>query len=237
MNVPQATIPAVPDPEIAPETRGIVLTKAASVYDWLAPAMTFWQERPLNENAITFLKPEPHWCVLDVGCATGGMALALAKYLNADDGGLAVGLDASLQMVAVARKKVRALPCRFDVGVAEKLPYPDAVFDGLTSTFFFHHLNLEDKLTALQDALRVLKPGGRCVVVDVDVPTSLFGKIQAYSGYWLFKQPEIAENIDGKLVPLFAEAGFQDVQRRAHNLGYVTTFSMTKPLAEKGETS
>jgi ubiquinone/menaquinone biosynthesis C-methylase UbiE len=236
MNRPHTPIPPVPDPDVPPETRGIVLTRAASVYDWLAPAMMFWQEHPLNNRAISFLKPEPHWSVLDVGCATGGMALALAKRLSANEGGLAIGLDASLEMVAVARQKIKQLPCRFDIGVAEKLPYPDASFDGLTSTFFFHHLNLEDKLTALREAKRVLKPGGRCVIVDVDVPTSLFGKIQAYSGYWLFKQPEIAENIDGKLVPLFTEAGFTDVKRCAHNLGYVTTFSMLKPCPKQGET-
>lgn len=232
MNKQQSSVPTVADPKSAPETRGIVLTKAASVYDWLSPAMMFWQEGSINRRAVEVLKPEPGWCVLDVGCATGGMALALSKRLDADAGGLAVGLDASLQMIAVARSKVKSLPCRFDVGLAERLPYPDNTFDGLTSTFFFHHLNLVDKLTALREALRVLKPGGRCVIVDIDVPTTLIGKIQAYSGYWLFKQPEIGENIDGKLVPLFAEAGFQDVKRHFHNLGYVTTFSMKKPTKQ-----
>jgi len=229
MNTHITSIPTVPDPLIAPQTRGIVLTKAASVYDWLAPAMMFWQERPINRQAVKHLAPESGWRVLDVGCATGGMALAVATHLKAEDGGIAVGVDASPQMIEVARKKTKGIPCRFDVGLAEQLPYPDKAFDGYTSTFFFHHLNLEDKLKALREAVRVLKPGGRCIVVDVDVPTNVFGSIQAYSGYWLFQQPEIAENIEGKLVPLFEEAGFQNVQRRAHNLGYVTTFSMTKP--------
>ena len=47
-------------------------------------------------------------------------------------------------------------------------------------------------------------------------------------GEWLFRQPEIGENIDGKLPPLFAEAGLGDVLRLGHDMGYVTTFALRK---------
>ena len=78
------------------------------------------------------------------------------------------------------------------------------------------------------ESARVLKPGGRFVLVDVDVPTTWFGRLCARSGQWLFRQPEIGENIDGKLVGLFEPAGFTGVEALAHDMGYVTTFALRK---------
>ena len=146
----------------------------------------------------------------------------------AQAGGVCMGIDAAVRMIARARRKARSLPCRFDIGVAEKLPYADAVFDKAVSTLFFHHLDLADKLAALREVHRVLAPGGRFVLVDVDVPTTWFGRLCARSGEWLFRQPEIGENIDGKLPPLFSQGGLSDVQRVSHSMGYITTFVLTK---------
>ena len=221
-------IDPVPDPPRPPQTRGIVLRHAAAVYDWLAPAMMLWQEGRINRRAVRRLALAPGDQVLDIGCATGGMTLAVAEHLDARQGGLCVGLDASQEMIAVARRKAGPRPCRFDIGAAERLPYRDGVFDKAVSTFFFHHLNLEDKLTALREVHRVLKADGLFVLADVDVPTTLFGRFCARSGEWLFRQPEIGENIEGKLPPLFAQAGFPKVLRLAHDMGYVTTFALYK---------
>ncbi len=221
-------IDPVPDPPVAPPTRGIVLEHAAGLYDWLSPPMLFWRERHINLRAVEQLDPCSSDCVLDVGCATGRATLVVAEKLDAARGGLAIGLDAAPAMIARARRKIRNRPLRFDVGIAEKLPYPDAVFQKAISTMFFHHLNIEDKLTALREIHRVLKDGGRFVLVDVDVPTNGFGRLCARSGQWLFNQPEIAENIDGKLPPLFIRAGFADARRLAVDLGYIATFVMHK---------
>lgn len=228
MAEPRRNLDPVPDPPEPPRTRGIVLDHAAAVYDLLLPVVTLWQTGRLNRRTAAFLSPAPGERVLDVGCATGGTTLAVAAWLDARRGGLSVGLDASPRMIARARRKAGRRPCRFDVGVAEHLPYGDRVFDKVVSTFFFHHLNLEDKAAALAEIHRVLTPGGLFVLVDVDVPTTLFGRLCARSGEWLFRQPEIGENIDGKLPTLFGSAGFATVQRLAHTMGYVTTFALRK---------
>lgn len=222
------TIDAVPDPAQPPETRGIVLDKAARVYDLLIPVVTLWQDKRLSRRTAKLLAPAPSDKVLDIGCATGGMTLAAAQLLDAAQGGLCIGLDAAPRMIAKARKKIGDLPCRFDIGVAEKLPYGDEVFDKAVSTLFFHHLDLTDKLAALREAYRVLKPGGTMLLVDVDIPTSWWGRLCARSGEWLFQQPEIGENIDGKLRGLFAPAGFAPPKELAHAMGYVTTFALVK---------
>ncbi|MCY2927008.1 MAG: methyltransferase domain-containing protein [Planctomycetota bacterium] len=222
-------IDPVPDPSQPPPTRGIVLHKAVTVYDWLSPPMLFYREGCINRRAADLLELSPGHAVLDVGCATGNATFAAAARLDAARGGLAVGLDASIEMIARARRKIRGRPCRFDVAPAEGMPYRDGVFDRAVSTMFFHHLNLADKLTALREVFRVLAPGGLFVLVDVDVPTNWIGRVSARSGQWLFDQPELGENIEGKLPALFPQAGFVDIRRRAHDLGYITTFSLRKP--------
>ena len=228
MTQPMCSLEPVPDPPQPPSTRGIVLERAAAVYDLLLPVVTLWQTAKLNRQTAAFLSPQPADRVLDIGCATGGMTLAVAELLDDRRGGLSVGLDASPRMIARARKKAGQLPCRFDIGLAEKLPYGDRVFDKAVSTFFFHHLNIQDKLAALREVHRVLNKGGLFVLVDVDVPTTLFGRLCARSGQWLFRQPEIGENIDGKLPALFEPAGFTRVTRLAHYMGYVTAFALRK---------
>ncbi|MEI7835025.1 MAG: methyltransferase domain-containing protein [Planctomycetota bacterium] len=227
-------IDPVADPPAAPQTRGIVLHKAVVVYDWLSPPMLFYREGCINRRVADLLELTPGHNVIDVGCATGNATLAIAARLDGARGGLAVGLDASIEMVARARRKVRGRPCRFDIAPAEQLPYHDGVFDRAASTMFFHHLDLADKLRALREVFRVLVPGGLFVLTDVDVPTNWLGRLCARSGQWLFDQPELGENIEGKLPGLFPQAGFIDIRRRAHDLGYITTFTMRKPCATGG---
>ncbi|MDD4890279.1 MAG: methyltransferase domain-containing protein [Phycisphaerae bacterium] len=221
-------IPAPPDPATPPESRGVVLHKAASVYDWLSPAMMFWREGAINRRAIDALELAPDSRVLDIGCATGRVTRTVAARLDGARGGLAVGLDASPEMIHVARGKAGRRPCRFDLGLAERLPYPDGCFDAAISTLFFHHLCRDDKLAALREIARVLGDAGRFALADVDVPTNWLGRWCAGSGAWLFDQPELRENIRGELPALFGPAGFSRVDRIAHHLGYVTTFLLRR---------
>lgn len=224
-------VPPVADPERMPSTRGRVLNHAAGLYDLLSPAMMFWQEQPINRRAAGLLELQPGDLVLDVGCATGGLTESIARYLDAASGGMAVGLDAAPRMVEVARSKHASGRCRFDIGVAEDLPYGDDCFDKAASSFFFHHVNLADKERSLCEIHRVLRPGGALVVADIDVPSGWFGGLCARSGEWLFRQPEIGENIDGKLAPLFLRSGFVELETVYSDLGYVSTWLMRKSLA------
>lgn len=220
-------------PAATPATQGVVLHHASTVYDLLAPAMLLFCEGEMNRRAARLLELNRCDQVLDVGCATGRTTLAVAHCLDARRGGLAVGVDASPQMIRLARRKIRRQPCRFDLAAAESLPYGDSVFDKAVSTMFFHHLAGADKLRALREVGRVLRPGGLFVVVDVDIPTTLFGRLCASSGRWLFQQPELGENIAGVLPALFEEAGFT-FRRVASDLGYISTFVLKRRMAETG---
>ena len=91
--------------------------------------------------------------LLDVASGPGYVAAAAA-----DRGASAVGVDFSTEMVAIAARRYPAID--FRVGDAEALPFADAGFDAVAINFGVLHLARPD--TALAEARRVLKPGGRC---------------------------------------------------------------------------
>jgi ubiquinone/menaquinone biosynthesis C-methylase UbiE len=217
--------------ELSASTRGRTLDYAASVYDWLSPLMTFGHEKKMGQIALKLMDLKGHEKMIDIGCGTGTLTVEAGQKLSANKGGHIIGIDAAAKMIALARKKITAMPqVRFDVSAAEKLGYKDESFDLALSTFFFHHIDAELKLAALNEMWRVLKKGGKAVIVDVDTPTTLFGKICAWSGYILFHQEEIRENIEGKLREVMHQSQFGDFQFISSHLGYVSIFVLQKGL-------
>ncbi len=212
----------------AQQTEGVTLDHAAPVYDLLAPIMTLGLERRFHHLVIEQLALRGEEQVLDIGCGTGTLTRDIANALSNKSRSLCIGLDAAEEMVKIARYKSSKIPnIRFDAAIAEELPYPSGKFDAVVSTFFFHHIHFELKKEVLAEVARVLKPGGRLVVVDVDVPTTWFGSLCARSGHWLFRQNEIAENIDGKLREAFEESLFE-WEEISHHSGYISVFELKK---------
>ena len=220
-------MPVLPSDGKVPQTRGRTLDHAARVYDLLSPVMTLGQEGRYRRLAVRLLDLQGREHVLDVGCGTGVLTRLLAHRLADRENSLVVGVDAAPKMIGGARRKAAHVPnIRFDVGVAETLEYADASFDCAVSTFFYHHVDAELKRRSLAELRRVLKPGGRLVIVDVDEPYTWFGRLCAWSGYWLFRQNEILENIRGELRRALADTPFREVQRVAQYSGYVSVFKV-----------
>ncbi|MEZ5294308.1 MAG: class I SAM-dependent methyltransferase [Vicinamibacterales bacterium] len=152
--------------------------------------------------------------VLDVGCGTGVLACAAAALVGPD--GAVTGLDASPDMLAVARRQ----PCvvAWHEGRAEALPFPDGAFDRVVSQsalMFF-----DPKVQAIREMLRVMAPGGRLAVHAFDaierspayhalsaLLTTLFG-----SRYGDALRPPFALGDRYALRGLFVEAGAADVE-------------------------
>lgn len=103
--------------------------------------------------------------VLEIGCGTGSL-LTVLKRLHPDVE--AVGLDPDPQALVRARRKAEraALSIRLDQGFSDELPYADATFDRVLSSFMFHHLPAEAKPRTLTEVKRVLKPGGSLHLLD-----------------------------------------------------------------------
>lgn len=210
-------------------TSGRTLDHVAYVYDILSPLMLFGQEERMSRVCLKWLEPASVRRVLDVGCGTGTLTIAMVRKITGREGTLVVGLDAAPKMVDAARRKARGiLGLRFDVGIAEALSYEDDAFDLAVSTFFFHHINFDLKVKALNELWRVLKKNAEVVIIDVDVPTNLFGKICAWAGYYLFQQEEIRENIEGKLQLAFTCSKFGSWERISSHQGYISVFRLIK---------
>lgn len=149
----------------------------------------------------------------------------IGDRLDSERDGLAVGIDAASRMIALARKKRETATTRFDTAAAEALPYEDRSFDGVVSSLFFHHVDMELKERALAEAFRVLKPGGKLIIADMHTPSAAV----SHAARWLFQQPEIGENIRGVLPELMERSGFSKPVPVATYFGYIAIFASRKP--------
>ncbi len=121
---------------------------------------------------------------------------------------------------------------QFDRALSYSLPYPAAHFDRVVSSLFFHHLSWKDKERTAQELFRVLKPGAELHVADWGRASStlmrgLFLFIQLLDG---FKNTQ--DNVSGKLIGLFEQAGFVQVSQRqtfGTIYGAMALYSAVKP--------
>lgn len=207
-------------------TTGRVLVHAARVYDAVQPFVTFGQEGRLNRAVADALRPRDGEQILDVGCGTGLLTVEIAQRMTS---GRVIGVDASFAMIDVARRKRESEICRFEAAVGEDLPYEDASFDAATSALFFHHVGLEVKRQCAREIARVLRPGGRIMIADIDRPWNWFGRLYAYGGWILLRQPEIKENVDGHLAPILRDAGLEGIEPVYGTLGCIRVWKGRKP--------
>ena len=126
--------------------------------------------RPNSRMVIELAKVKPGDRVLDVACGTGNLTLTAQSYVG--PAGKVYGIDAASEMIEVAQKKAaRSAPeVIFEVGLVEKLAFPDATFDVVISRLAIHHLPDDLKPRAFAEILRVLKPGGHLLIADFTPP-------------------------------------------------------------------
>jgi len=117
--------------------------------------------------------------VLDVGCGPGSLALALKA--PAGPAGSVHGIDASQEMIDVARRKASksGVDVNFQVGLAEAIPFSNGLFDLVVSQLAIHHLPDDLKQSAFAEMYRVLKSDGRCLIIDFEPPKSVPGRLVA----------------------------------------------------------
>ena len=116
-------------------------------------------------EVLALLAAQPGERVLDVGSGPGFLVASLADAVGA--GGAVHGVDPSAPMNALARELLGTRPwARIDDGNALDLPYPDGAFDAAVSTQVYEYV--ADIPRALSELRRVLRPGGRALVLDTD---------------------------------------------------------------------
>ena len=154
----------------------------------------------------------PSQRVLDIGCGTGSLVVLLKRLHPAAE---VVGLDTDPKALARAREKTRraVVSALFDQGFSDALPYPEACFDRVLSSFMLHHLEPDAKRRTLEEARRVLKPGGSLHVLD-------FGGSEHRSDGFLARSlhstRQLPDHFEGRLPELMRESGFADASEVAH---------------------
>jgi demethylmenaquinone methyltransferase / 2-methoxy-6-polyprenyl-1,4-benzoquinol methylase len=143
--------------------------RVASRYDTLNSVMTAGLHHRWRERAAERTELAAGEAALDVCCGTGDLALELARRVT--PGGRVVGCDFSEPMLDLAREKASARAAegvRFEWADALALPYDAGRFDAVTVGFGVR--NLADLDRGLHEMTRVLRPGGRLVVLEITQP-------------------------------------------------------------------
>ncbi len=189
----------------------------ARFYDPLVAILTLGQGRALRDRTIAQAHIAPGERVLDVGCGTGELTMRAKARTGA--AGSVTGIDAAPEMIAVARQKAaRArLDVAYHVAAVEALPFPDATFDVVLSSLMMHHLPEDLKPRALAEMRRVLKPGGRALVVDFTPPPARLGRLALV---WLSHRRTTASGVQ-HLPALLEAAGFSAIEAGDAWRGYL----------------
>lgn len=203
----------------------------ASRYDLLLKLLFLGQEQAVRRRLLEPASIQPGYRVLDVGCGTGTMALA-ANALAGPTGKVS-GIDPSPEMIDVARRKAAGAGADIDfrVGLIQEIPFQDDRFDVVVSSLMFHHLaGDETKRRGLAEIRRVLKPGGRCLIIDFDSPDGpLFHKWARHR-----RGAKMIENKGPGLVSMLEEAGFVAVERGKLRGWFLAAMSFVRGKAPHG---
>ena len=163
-----ATKPSRSSDEFSTQVRGM-FDRIAGVYDLMNSAMTAGLHHGWRERAADRAELAAGDAALDLCCGTGDLALELRKRVGPR--GRVVGADFSERMLELANEKAaeRGLEdVTFEWADALELPYSDASFDAVTIGFGAR--NLADLDRGVREMARVLRPGGRLVVLEITQP-------------------------------------------------------------------
>jgi demethylmenaquinone methyltransferase/2-methoxy-6-polyprenyl-1,4-benzoquinol methylase len=168
-----------------------MFTNIAKTYDFLNHFLSLgidviWRKIAIKE--LAFLKPKQ---ILDVATGTGDFAFEAIRSLHPQK---VIGVDISEGMLAMAREKItkRGLSEQFEVhlGDSEKLNFEEASFDAVTVAYGVR--NFENLSAGLSDIFRVLRPGGKAVVLEFSKPKA-FPIKQLYHFYFHYVTPSIGK--------------------------------------------
>jgi demethylmenaquinone methyltransferase / 2-methoxy-6-polyprenyl-1,4-benzoquinol methylase len=159
-------------------------------YDFLNHFLSFGIDIGWRKKAINLLRPENPKLILDVATGTGDFAIQALKLQPEK----VIGIDISEGMLGVGRKKMidRGYDKIIDMisGDSENLPFENNKFDAITVAFGVR--NFENLEIGLTEMLRVLKPGGRVVILEFSKPTSWYFK-PIYNFYFKYITPTIGK--------------------------------------------
>lgn len=214
----------------------------APTYDKLNHIMSLSVDKLWRRHALKEIVDGTSQRILDVACGTGDSTISIARA--AAEGTKVTGADISEGMMALVMEKARkaGVGDRIDLQVAdgEALPYGEETFDRVTCAFGIR--NFEHKEKGLAEFRRVLKPGGKAVILELSVPQNRVIR-WVYDLYFLHILPWVGGSISGdkaayRYLPasvhnfpapndfctMMEAAGFRNVRCKTFTLGLCRMF-------------
>jgi demethylmenaquinone methyltransferase/2-methoxy-6-polyprenyl-1,4-benzoquinol methylase len=228
----------------------------APSYDLNNRLHSLWMDQAWRRKAVGLAELRPADVVVDVACGTGDLTLEFAARLDTlcprsrgrPYPARALGIDFTFEMLPIARRKARAhwpdhpeKAIEWLNGDAQSLPLPDACCDVVSIAFGIR--NVADPAAAVREFFRVLRPGGRLIILEFSLPTNpvLRG---LYNLYFRKVLPRTATLISGdktgayKYLPesvntfigreqmagMMRDAGFKEVSQRPLTFGVCVAY-------------
>lgn len=218
----------------------------APAYDFMNRAMTMGIDKLWRRKAATLVARSHPASILDIATGTGDMAIRLARRVTS---ATVTGVDLSQGMIDIGRVKVESANLEGRVkllqGDSLDLPFDDNAFDAVTVAYGVR--NFQDIVAGYREICRVLKPGGRIVVLELSTPRNPLVKpfyklytrciipavgrmvshdVRAYT----YLPESIAAVAQGKeMLALMQRAGFTDTAWRPMTMGVCSLYSAVKP--------
>ena len=216
----------------------------AADYDKLNHLLSLDVDKAWRKKAIREVRPGGK--VLDLACGTGDFAIAIARALPESH---VTGVDLSTGMLSVMEQKVRDLGLEGRIeseeGDGENLRFEDSTFDRVTNAFGIR--NFEEKEKGLEEALRVLVPGGKLIILELSRPDNKVLR-WFYDLYFLNILPKIGGSVSGdkaaysylpasvknfpgkkEFTAMMLDAGFERVTHKALTFGICRMYTGCKP--------
>jgi demethylmenaquinone methyltransferase/2-methoxy-6-polyprenyl-1,4-benzoquinol methylase len=217
----------------------------AARYDLLNRVLSLGLDRGWRRKAVRSLQAPEGGHVLDLASGTADIALAIARHYPSVT---VAGIDPSAGMLGVGAAKVEAAGLsdriQLDLGDAQKLRQADNSFDACSIAFGIR--NVPDRLAALREMARVVRPGGRIVILELSTPS---GGLQAWASRihvehvvplvgGLLSGPDAYQHLrdsmhafpsDEEFRAQMAQAGLEDVSAERLGLGVCGLFLARAP--------
>jgi SAM-dependent methyltransferase len=188
-------------------------------------------EEAFRRRIVERAAPNAGERVLDLGCGTGELSLALKVFAPRVD---LVSLDPDERALAIAQAKLAesGVDARFVHGTTGDAGLETGAFDLIVSSLVLHHLDGPAKRSVLEDVVRLLRPGGRVSIGDWGGAGSWMDRARFLPVRLLDGLAQTRDNVEGRVPDLMREAGLVEVEecdRIASMFGPLSVFVGRRP--------
>ncbi|OQA02568.1 MAG: Demethylmenaquinone methyltransferase [Planctomycetes bacterium ADurb.Bin401] len=219
-----------------------VFDRIAFRYDLFNRISSLGIDKIWRRKLTSFIEKEKKLKILDVAIGTGDILLSL--FGNGCDIAYAAGIDISSEMLSIAKKNLSMHQVECKQAKAEQIPYPENHFDAVTCAFGVR--NFSDLQSGLKEMYRILKPGGKLLILEFSLPPNPFIRF-FYLLYLKLYIPLLGAILTGNYVAyrylsrtiqsfpygknfcdMLHSAGFKNAKAESMTAGIVTFYSASK---------